>query len=144
MWVLAAIGELGMNAQLILRSEILDDVTCDVCMDELNGITLPADDPAWAGELGEEAHDNCRVMFVPLFEGIDPVMDVTPASQIPEIVHHMQQLLPAGEAARRLSQLQLLNGEEILRARGLTLDDLSEIYSNEELLLHIFGITLEE
>jgi len=129
-----------MRAELLMRTEILDEVTCTICWNELNGIVLPADDPRWMGPLGQKAHRHCRFMLVPLFEGIDPVMDITPDDQVPEVIQHILELLPPEEAERRATQLRMLDGEELLRIRELTLEDLEGILDNQDLLAHIFQL----
>ena len=131
-------GDDIMFAQALMRTELLDEDTCDICWDDLNGIVLPPDDPAWGGELGQEAHDHCRFMLVPIFEGIDPVLDYTPTDQVPVMVRHQRQLFPAEEAAEKIAVLAAANGGEILKARQITLDDLADVFTNEELLYRIF------
>ena len=128
-----------MFAPLLMRTELLDDKTCEICNNYLNGIVLPADDPQWLGELGQPAHPNCRYMIVPLFEGIDPVMDITPDDMIPEVIRHLRTILPAEQAEGMIRQLHLLEGRDIINARGLTEEDLIDLMSPEDLLWKIFG-----
>lgn len=68
--------------EALLRSEMLDERTCEICMD-LDGVMLPVDDARWNGELGSLAHPNCRAIFVPIYD--KGTMDYTPESVIPDI-----------------------------------------------------------
>ena len=68
--------------QAIMRSEMLDDKTCDLCM-LLDGIMLRADDPLWDGELGQYAHPYCRAIWVPILD--TGVLEPTPAVDIPDV-----------------------------------------------------------
>ena len=58
------------NASLIealQRSEVLDDVTCDTCMD-LDGRIVTPDDPFASMDL---VHNNCRGLWIPIMQGED-------------------------------------------------------------------------
>ena len=66
----------------ILRSEMLDEKTCEVCM-LLDGILLPADAPEWNGELGQYAHPNCRAVWIPVYDM--GVLDFTKDINIPDV-----------------------------------------------------------
>lgn len=65
-----------------IRSEILDSVTCPVCVD-LDGIIMDGPDLESHGELAELAHLNCRAIFVPIYEMGD--LEPTPPSGIPDV-----------------------------------------------------------
>jgi hypothetical protein len=118
----------------------MDSRTCEICLNELNGIMLPADDPRWLGPLGKEAHDGCRFDLVPVFGGIDPVMDMTPDELVPQLVEHLRSLMPLEQAQLMMNELFAASGVEIIRTNVLTWEDLEDIFVNEELLYRIFEL----
>jgi hypothetical protein len=130
------LGYEDMTVQSILRSEILDDKTCEVCADTLDGIVLAADDPAWGGEMGMLAHPNCRMVLVPLFEGIEPVMEPSPPELIRQAVRHFNTIMPDWWVDRQVIPTR---GRDALRNVPLTLRDISSITEDDELITRIFG-----
>lgn len=84
-WVVDMAFDQSMTVQAILRNELLDELTCDLCM-MLDGIMLPANDPRWGTELGQYAHPNCRAIWVPILD--TGTLDPTPSIDIPDIFRH--------------------------------------------------------
>lgn len=121
----------------ILRSEILDDKTCETCAIYLNNITLRADDPKWGGELGMKAHKGCRAAWVALIQGIDPVMTVTPPDEIPDVIRHFRQILP-----KKFIDAQRIptRGKNAFKTRPLTVEDIQDIEEDMELFIKLFGV----
>ena len=118
--------------QAIMRSEILDDRTCDVC-EELDGVVLPADHPLWAREMGLPAHPNCRYMLVPIIEGIDPVLKPTD----PDEVIRLTDLFPFREDWYTTMYIPLTPRTTILPLR---VEDLREAISPFDVIDPIFGL----
>lgn len=124
-----------MIVQYLMRSEILDEATCEVC-EALNGITLPADDPAWAGELGQEAHCNCRYMLVPLYTELPTGLETTPLEEIENI----KRIFGALTTTQILDRLRITaRGTDRIRASEITFEDLADVLESPELLLKLFG-----
>lgn len=119
----------------IMRSEILDAATCDICA-QLDGIILPADDPAWQGEMGQPAHCNCRYMLVPILEGIEPVLDYTPKGDIKKVIQRL-----GGLDLRGLLDQRKIPTKGIRRftTQELTLDDIKDILEPADLILRLYG-----
>jgi hypothetical protein len=123
------------RVQMIMRNEILDSLTCEVCEFYLDGITLSASDPRWTGELGQKAHPNCRMMLVPLFEGIAPVMDPTPENEIPSVFRHLANVVPVAMYDGGIRQPE---GVERLQMHELTVEDVAEVLEPEDLIERLF------
>lgn len=130
---------LNYPVKALMRSEIQDSATCAVCA-ELDGIVLPADDPRWGGELGMPAHCNCRYDLIPLFEGIDPVMNATDADLIPELL----QILGSVQTRAMVNAMRIpVTGANRFLIHQLTLTDIEDLLEPADLLLRLFGIELE-
>ena len=72
----------ALEVKAWIRSEMLDEKTCEICQ-QLDGIMLPADDPRWSGELGQLAHPNCRVCFVPIYD----IGSLDYTTDIPDVIN---------------------------------------------------------
>lgn len=124
-----------MEARSIMRSEILDDATCDRCP-FLDAIVLPVDDPFWAGIGGQPAHCNCRYMLVPLFDGIDPVISATPTADIKRIFQYLGGLQTVETLSlKKISAV----GVDALKLHPLTAEVLEDALEPEDILLRLFG-----
>jgi len=126
-----------MQVQMIMRSEILDAATCDVCA-SLDGIMRPADDPAWGGELGMLAHCNCRMMLIPIFEGIPTVMVDTPIEEINQI----KQMLGGSLVTQEILNTMKIptRGVNRFTMHTITEKDIEDIFEPVDLILRLFGI----
>ena len=125
-----------MIVQLIMRSEIMDAVTCSTCM-ELDGITLPADSPEWAGELGMLAHCNCRYDLVPIFEVLDIAQWITPTAEIPRLKDLLGKTLTVAQIeAMRIPT----RGMHRFKAHPITAEDIEDLIEPADLLIALFGI----
>lgn len=121
------------EVQYLMRSEILDNATCDPCA-ELDGITLPADDPEWAGELGQLAHCNCRMMLVPLYTELPTGLEMTPQEIIDEIKQYMGKIMTQDLLDKTIISTL---GIERLKAKKITFDDLIENLKPEDSVLKL-------
>lgn len=83
----------------VMRSEILDEDTCDVCYNELDGIIMRPDDPRWP-ELSALAHANCRMVLVPIASDLEHLVEPTPDEIIEGIRSHFGRLIPFSEVER--------------------------------------------
>jgi hypothetical protein len=123
-----------MTVHSLMRSEIMDDATCDVCQ-LLDGIVRPADDPAWAGELGMPAHCNCRFTIIALLEGIDPVLDPTPDAEMPDLATLFgMTMTPAMIESLRIP----IRGADRFQTRELTIEDIEDLLGPGDLIARLF------
>ncbi len=133
-----------ITAKMIMRSEILDEKTCPICKNQLDGIVLPADDPRWNVVYGLPAHRNCRYVLVPIFEGIDPVLSSTPDDELPEFVFHsyLTRMLPLQQALEEAVDIEelrgVLGGAEWVVGREFTEEDIRNIIDPLDLLRLIY------
>lgn len=126
-----------MEAKVIMRSEILDEKTCPICRNELDGITLPADDPRW-DIYGKKAHPHCRYVLVPIFEAIDPVLVTTPDSELPRFITHFWGLSLADEELIEIAEAIYMGAENLLRGEKITPEMIEDIVDPIDLLRLIF------
>lgn len=121
-----------------LRSEILDAKTCETC-EQLDGILLPADDPAWNGPLGELAHPNCRAMWIPIYDM--GTLDFTAAEAIPELITHggFHEIPETWE-----EYPSPIEGLRRMRRGVITLDEEMDLLEPFELLASYLGLLTEE
>lgn len=120
-----------MTVQAILRNELLDEKTCEICM-MLDGIMLPADDPRWNTELGQYAHPGCRAMWVPILD--TGTLAQTLDSMIPDIFKQgiVTKLIDDWD-----DMPMPLKGADRLRAHELVVDEVMEMLEPYEVMANI-------
>ena len=124
----------SLAVPLILRSEILDARTCEVCP-AFDGFIAPADDPVWAGEMGMPAHCNCRFKLVVLFNVRDPENWITPQEQVPDLVS----LLGAVLTIEMVEQMKIpVHGDERLKIKPIRIEDIEKVMQPADLLYDLF------
>jgi len=123
-----------LEVPLILRSEILDNRTCDVCP-SFDGFIARADDPVWAGEMGMPAHCNCRYKLVTLFNVRDPENWVTPQDMVPDLVSRLGAVL----TKEMVEQMRIpVNGGDRLKLRTIRIEDIEDLMQPADLLYNLF------
>jgi hypothetical protein len=127
----------GDEVVAIMRSEILDELTCPICSDELDGIVLPEDDPSWAGELGMPAHPNCRFALIPLTEGTPAVLNYMKTIEVPQVIRHMNQLM----TPEFFNDMRIpVRGLRRLHAQPIKVGDIRDAMGPDDVLQDILGI----
>lgn len=123
-----------LQTPLLMRSELLDRLTCNACP-EFDGFIAPADDPVWTGEMGMPAHCFCRFKLIPIFNVRDPENWVTPKEDVPDLVSMLGAIL----TKEMVDELRIpIKGSDRLKLRPIKLEDIADLLKPEDLLFELF------